>query len=100
MAIVKISKSKKSVLFIDDDGRVYCTSISFLLGVINSKSMLPTILTRLPFNVEPTRFKKSPLYNPDNIDLSSVEGFKNDGLSINRLKEVEDKKKFEDKLIW
>ena len=52
MAIVKITKSGNGMLFIDDDGNSFCTSLEFIKGMI--KGMSPrgfVLLTRMPNKV-------------------------------------------------
>ena len=64
MAIVKISSSGKSVLFIDDDGNVFNTGFDYLLGLLNSKnSKRFVLLTRLALQADARLLRKSPVYD-------------------------------------
>lgn len=78
--IIKDTRSKKAVLVVDDFGRVYVISkvslSNFLYGVDGI-----SVLTRLPFDVDPLRFKRSPVFwngkviSADDFDKLNV-GFK------------------------
>jgi hypothetical protein len=59
--IIKNTRSGKAVLVIDDFGRVFTipkTSLSNFLSGVNGIS----VLTRLPFDVDPLRFRRSPVF--------------------------------------
>jgi hypothetical protein len=94
------------LLVIDDDGRTYITSVNFLLGLINGKSKHDFILlSRLPQNNSDSRFKKSPVYDPDGVfqgDAAKTLELttSNDALSVKAQKEKQEKKSFEDKNVW
>ena len=66
MAITKLTKSKKAVMFVDEQGTAFMTSVvaiqNMLSGNIKGDFIL---LSRMPFTINPDRFKKSPLYEPD-----------------------------------
>ena len=104
MAVAKITGSGKGVLFIDDDGRVFSTSVTFLrqllMGTLKTQFIL---LTRLPFDIVDTRFKNSPLYDPKGV---TTEGAKKaetqtgDGLSPVRRENEKQKQDFKDKKVW
>ena len=101
MAVCKLTKSKKAVLFIDDDGRTYITSVNYLIGMINNnKSKYGFILlNRLPTdNTE--RFKPSPLYDPDGIyNENTVERASQGGLSPKAIEAKQEKEMFKDKKV-
>ena len=107
MTVIKLTKSKKAVLVIDDEGRTYITSVNFIVGLLNGKS--PTgfvLLSRLPSNSAGTRFKPSPLFDPEgvmaNVDPRTLKPLStaNDSLSVKEQKKGEEKKAFEDKKVW
>lgn len=104
MGVVRLSKSGNQVQFIDDDGRVFGAAKSMLTGVINGSIPL-LLLARLPFDVAPDRFAKSPVWSGNtltNDEGNIVKEFtttSNDGLSVNRLKKEEDGKRFLDQKV-
>lgn len=64
MAVAKLSGSKKSVQFVDEDGNVFFTSTNFLMGMINGKS--PTnmvVLTKMAVGVPKDKFPKSKIWD-------------------------------------
>ena len=75
MAVVKLTSSGKAVQFIDDEGNVFMTSLSYLKGLLDGRANHGFIyLTRLPLRVSDKRFKMSNVYNPKCYrDLSSEE---------------------------
>jgi len=101
MAIMKLTKSGKGLLFIDDDGRVYNTSINYLLGLINGRAKYSIVtLSRLPFDVPSDKFPKSPVYNPDGIVQDKTVD-KTDRMSKTSMESQEAKKLFMgDDNIW
>jgi hypothetical protein len=64
MAVVKLTSSKKSVQFVDDEGNVFYTSVyiveKMLKGEIRGDFVL---LTRMPSKVAEGRFMKSPVFD-------------------------------------
>jgi hypothetical protein len=66
MAIVKLSKSKKGLVFIDDEGNVFTSSTSMVVSMIqgNLKGDF-LLLSRMPCPVPKDKFKQSPVYDPD-----------------------------------
>lgn len=104
MAIIKLSSSKKSVQFVDEQGNVFFTSVNYLLGLLNGKSPTGFIqLKRLPIPIAMNRFKPSEVWDPNGVlnekTLEPVD-FKTDGLSAQRLKKEEKKESMKDKLVW
>jgi hypothetical protein len=64
MAIIKLSSSKKSVQFVDEQGNVFFTSVNYLLGLLNGKSPTGFIqLKRLPIPTAMNRFKPSEVWD-------------------------------------
>jgi len=104
IAVAKITKSKKQIQFITDSGEVFATSVVFLQGLLMGKSKSGfVLLSRLPFNVSPDRFKKSPLYDPDGVfqgDAAKTLKMSEDALSPKAIKAKEVKKGFTDKKVW
>jgi len=104
MAVIKLTSSKKAVLFIDDEGNTFITSVNFLVGLLNGKSPYGFVsLARLPGKVADGRFKKSKLYDPsgvyENVDSKTL-STNTDVLSQKVLKEGKEKKGFVDKKVW
>lgn len=104
MAIIKLSSSKKSVQFVDEQGNVFFTSVNYLLGLLNGKSPTGFIqLKRLPVPIAMGRFKPSEVYDPNGIlNSKTLEpvNFSTDGLGAKRIKEAEKKEAMIDKLVW
>ena len=66
MAVVKLAKSGKSLLFIDDFGNAFITSKVFMQGLLDGKSKMPfMLLKRLPNPINVDRFMKSPVLEFD-----------------------------------
>jgi signal peptidase I len=65
MAICKLTKSEKAVLFIDEEGNVFGTSVIAVQNMLN-KSLRGdfVLLSKFPYKVNKDRFKPSPLYEP------------------------------------
>ena len=105
MAVAKLTGSKKGLLFIDDEGNIFNTSVNFIMGLINGKAKHDfVLLSRLPNKAAEGRFKKSPLYDPDGkyhektFEKSTT--LANDGLSKVERDKTEVKKSFKDKKVW
>lgn len=65
MAIIKLTASKKAVQFVTDDGDVYQCAKSIVAMLLEEKVRGGlVVLSRLPFKVNPERFKKSLVYDP------------------------------------
>jgi hypothetical protein len=83
MAIIKLATSKKSVMFIDDDGNVFITSVVGMSQLLNDKRAILECL-RMPNKTNDTRFRKSPVYEPatgtrvvgDMLDKKNVDAAK------------------------
>ena len=101
MAVAKITKSGNGVLFIDDQGNVYCTSKIFMEGLLSGKSPNGFILlTQMPNKVSTKRFKCSPLWDPGSKGRVEATSANDDSLSNKVLGEKEDSKNFIDKEVW
>lgn len=115
--IIKKSKSGKALLITDDFGNTYSTSIAYvtkyLLDPDNKLRFLT--LTRFPKPATVDRFPKSPVLGPENEHIpegdprwfmpqcphSTLEdNQETDGFGRQTLKKKEEKKTFEDKVIW
>lgn len=105
MTVLKLTSSGKGVLVIDDDGNVFITSVNSILYLIKGFAKGGFITTnRLPFPVAPDRFKQSELYDPDGTfdgnAAKTVKTTTNDALSVKVRKEMDNKKKLEDKKVF
>jgi len=95
LAAIKLTTSGKAIHFIDDDGRVYQTSLyDYQLLVSGKKKFTTPVL--LPHGVSPTRFPPSPLWNPVTGEKTEV-GYKHkagahDAYDLKKLNEKKDKK--------
>ena len=95
MTVIKLSKSGKSVLVIDDSGNIFMTALSMLKGIVNNNHKGLVLLSRLPFKTDPHRFKPSPLWNPDNLEVTSSNS--GQGFDKKFLKDREEGRGFVDK---
>lgn len=107
MTIIKKSSSGKGVVVVDDDGRVYTTSLNYLMGMLNGKSEHGFILmARMPMNASPDRYKKSEVYDPNGVFkgdcAKTLEPIKSgeDGMSNKSRDERVRKEAFKDKKVW
>jgi len=106
VTVLKLTKSKKAVQIITDDGKVYQTSVNSVLFLLNGRSKEGFITTiRLPINASPDRFKPSELYDPNGLfkgdAVKSLEpSASEDVFSPKYKKEMEQKTAYEDKTIW
>jgi len=102
MAVVKLTKSKKAVQFIDENGIVFQTSAFYLQRLLDGDVRGNFILlARLPFTVAKDRFKPSPLYGRELQDEMSVESKSttDDILSVRVRKDREEVESFKDKEV-
>lgn len=61
--IIKLSSSRKAVQVVDEEGRVFQTSVAYLVRLLEEPNPGKfALLTELPFRVSASRFPKSPLY--------------------------------------
>ncbi len=106
MAIVKLSKSKKQVQFIDDDGNIFVTSAIWMSNLLQDKMKGGMIhLSRFPLKASPDRFKKSPLYDPKgyaNREKDNDEELKtsNDSFAPKERQERQEEEQYEDKRVF
>jgi hypothetical protein len=64
MAVLKLNKSGRSILVIDDDGRTYITSVEHLRRLCDGKFANGfVVLTRLPGDNAVNRFPASPVWD-------------------------------------
>ena len=96
MTVIKLTRSGKGILVIDDGGSVFVTSKHFVDNLSGNRVVL---LKRLPFSVDEGRFKKSPLYDPDGLAKQGG-GSPQDGLDKKFVKMLDDKKFYEDEVVW
>ena len=74
LTILKITKSGKGIQIIDDDGRVFGTSLAYVQSLLSGTLKKKWILfQRMPFDVAPDRFKKSELWIPEGADKAYLE---------------------------
>jgi hypothetical protein len=64
MAVVKLSSSKKSIHFIDDEGNLFFTPVKGFENVITGAWNRPVLLYRMPNPVDKGKFKQSPVFSP------------------------------------
>jgi hypothetical protein len=83
MAVIKLSKSGKAVLFVDDGGNVFISSVKYLSFVLSGRSKFPALLTRLPNKVPDGKFKLSPVLELDGSKSEAVLG----SYAYNKLRE-------------
>lgn len=99
MAVIKLSSSGKSLLFIDDSGNQFFTSRSWLNGLLAGRFDNGfVVLKRLPFGVPVGKFPVSEVFDPDGLLSKGVVAV--DGLSVSGRVAVGDAKSFVDKDVW
>lgn len=98
MTVIKLSKSGKALLVIDDFGNVFVCPKVFVDNL--SKKGGFVLMSRFPTKVSLDRFKVSPLYDPDNVGDSKDVKLVNDGLSKSFIKDKEEKKFYGDDVVW
>ena len=65
---MKVTKSQKAILVIDDLGNSYITSKTSIRNLADDKLSKFLVLTRLPDKVDVSRFPVSPVYNTETKD--------------------------------
>lgn len=105
MTVLKLTKSGKAIQVVDDDGRVYVTSVNSLVMLMNGNAKPGFLMMkRLPFNVSPDRFEQSPVYDPDGVfEKEGTEKSLNTGndmFSKKGREQSEQKKAYTDKSVW
>lgn len=110
--IVKLSKSGKGVVVVDDFGNTYVTSKTYLMSMVSGRMKAPFVqMTRMPVPAEIGRFKPSPILGKDqeqiphdderwsepqcshNVDITRNSKA---GMSQTQIKKRQEKEKFED----
>jgi hypothetical protein len=82
MAVLKLNKSGKSILMVDDTGKTFITSIEHLNRLIQGKFACGfLLLTRLHGDNAANRFPQSPLWDPSTGTVSNTE-LKTDGTDL------------------
>lgn len=97
MAVIKLSKSKKAVLFTTDEGDVYMTSVAFLINLLEGRAVLLNPL-RFAERISPDRFRPST-----RLDRNTQEKYlptTEDAFSPKSLKAKQEKKAYQDKNVW
>ena len=103
MTVIKMSGKGNSLLVITDDGEVYITSLAYIKSLIDGKLKMDFILmNRLPQNMAPDRFKKSPTHDPNNLlgKTNQDASIKNDAFSSKFRNNLAEKQSFTDKVVW
>jgi hypothetical protein len=95
MAAIKLTTSGKAIHFIDDEGRVFQTSLyDYSLLVAGKKKFITPVL--LPHGVSPKRFPPSPLYNiatQEKVDVGyNFKSGGHDAYDIKKFNESKEKK--------
>ncbi|RLG44377.1 MAG: hypothetical protein DRN81_04680, partial [Thermoproteota archaeon] len=98
--IIKLTKSGKGFLVVDDFGNAFITSKSFVESLSGNRIVL---LKRFPNKIQSSRFKPSPLYDPEglaskrDVDSGSQDL---DGLGREFRKDISNRKVYEDEVVW
>lgn len=90
MAIIKLTRSGKAILVIDDSGKVFVTSVISIQNIIN-KAIPFVLLSKMPFDVPANRFKQSPVYTPPGY-IPPEEG--RSAMDAKHLKDSDEKKAY------
>lgn len=104
MGVTKLTKSKKAVQFITDEGDIYQTSVVSFRNLLNDTIKGDFILlSKLPFGVSPDRFPKSEVYQaagylPPKDDEPLTPS--NDVFSTKNQKANKEKKMYKDVNVW
>jgi hypothetical protein len=102
MTIIKITKSGKALQVIDDEGKVFQTSVNSIAYLLAGKAPFITTV-RMPFNVAPGRYKPSEIWtdngkiNPKSIIQADTT--KDDPQSRKTLEEKKKEKVYTDKVV-
>lgn len=85
MAVIKLTKSGKGLLFVDDQGNVFSTSKAFAAGILEGKFKYPLLLTRLRVKIPEGKFKVSPLLdeNWQRVPAADIAAMSDKGLMGN-----------------
>ena len=103
MTVIKLTKSKKAVQIITDEGLIYQTSVNSLTYLLQGKAKGDFITTiRLPFNASPDRYKPSEVWTDNGrIDIRTLQPAEEikshkDALSPKGREERQQKKAYQD----
>ena len=103
MAVIRITSSGKAVQVVGDNGEMFQTSKVYLEQLLQGKNPAGYILlSRLPFDAAPGRFKKSPVYEggkQTDVTPTGELNTSNDGLSKKRLEDKKEESFFTDKVV-
>jgi len=113
MTVARLSKSGNQAQIVTDEGKIYGCSKGLIDGLIKGKIKL-VLFSRMPFDISPDRFGLSPLWDGEKLinqegnvikefttrkgDFSLVDT-SNDGLSVSRLRQEDDKSRYVDKEV-
>lgn len=101
MAIVKLTKSKRGVTFVDDEGNVFVTSAKWIANLLAGEGKPLVLLTRMPDKLAAGHFKKSPVYGAAVISSGEELTRANDAMSKQYAASKEESKSFDDaKVEW
>lgn len=103
MAVVKLTKSGSGVLFIDDEGNVFITSVSYVRSLLDKTLKFGLChLTRMPNKVSTDRFGKSKVYDAGGTGVTTTkdDSLTKDGLSSNFRKRTAKKERYTDTGEW
>ena len=114
--IIKLSKSGKGVVIIEDYGEVHVTSVKHMAALISGRMKGPFIrTTRMPTPAEIDRFEPSPILGKDGEHIEhddprwtepqcshniQVEGHSEAGIDRKQIKKREVKEIYSDKVVW
>lgn len=114
--IIKISKSGKALVVVDDFGNIYTTSLVYFSSLASGRMKAPFVqLTRMPVPAEPGRFKMSPVLVKGGVHagegdpgwslpqcLHNVDVDRNSdaGLSVKQIEKRQKKINYQDKVVF
>ena len=101
MTILKLSKSGKAVIIIDDQGNVFITPAGRIENLLAKKAKI-VMTSRFPMKASSSRFKPSELYDPSGIHgrLKNSDKMSGDAFSGKTQKIIQDIKNYKDKDVW
>lgn len=104
MAVAKLTKTKRAIQFVYEEGNVFFTSVVYMTGLLNGRAKGDfVLLKRLPQKVATNRFAESPLYDPQGLyegEAAKTLTSQNDGLSDKARTDNSEKQAFKDKPVW
>jgi hypothetical protein len=106
MTVIKLTKSRKAVQVITDEGKVYQTSVNSLAFLLGGKARGDFITTvRMPFNVSPDRYKPSEVWtdggriDPRTLDNQEIVAASQDPLALKTRESKKAQKAYTDVII-